>query len=63
VGQRSVGLDAGPMAGFDRSAVDSAFFPDGRFVSQYVINIGYADDSKVFPQLPRFRASDVAQYA
>ncbi len=60
---RSVGLDAGPMAGFERIVVDNAFFPDGRFVSQYLINIGYADNAKVFPRLPRFRASDVSQYA
>lgn len=59
---RSVGLDAGPMAGFERPTVDAAFFPDGRFVSQYLINIGYGDDTKVWPRLPRFEAHDVAQY-
>ncbi len=51
------------MAGFDRSVVDDAFFPDGRFVSQYLIDIGYADNANVFPRLPRFRSSDIAQYA
>lgn len=60
---RSVGLDAGPMAGFERSVIDDAFFPDGRFVSQYLINIGYADKAKVFPRLPRFRPSEIAHYA
>jgi 3-hydroxypropanoate dehydrogenase len=59
---RAVGLDAGPMAGFDRHKVDAAFMPDGRFVSQYLINIGYGDDSKVFPRLPRFEAHDIAEY-
>jgi 3-hydroxypropanoate dehydrogenase len=59
---RAVGLDAGPMAGFDRQRVDAAFFPDGRFVSQYLINIGYGDDTKVWPRLPRFEAHDIAQY-
>jgi 3-hydroxypropanoate dehydrogenase len=59
---RSVGLDAGPMAGFERPIVDAAFFPDGRFVSQYLINIGYGDDTKVWPRLPRFDANDIAQY-
>lgn len=62
VALRAVGLDAGPMAGFDRTVVDKAFFPDGRFVSQYLINIGFADNAKTFPRLPRFRASDVARY-
>jgi 3-hydroxypropanoate dehydrogenase len=59
---RSLGLDAGPMAGFERPIVDAAFFPDGRFVSQYLINIGYGDDTKVWPRLPRFQAHDIAQY-
>jgi 3-hydroxypropanoate dehydrogenase len=59
---RSVGLDAGPMAGFERPIVDAAFFPDGRFVSQYLINIGYGDDTKVWPRLPRFEAHDISQY-
>jgi 3-hydroxypropanoate dehydrogenase len=60
---RSLGLDAGPMAGFERSIVDAAFFPDGRFLTQYVINIGYGDDTKVWPRLPRFDARDIARYA
>ncbi len=60
---RSVGLDAGPMAGFERLIVDAAFFPDGQFVSQYVINIGYGDDKKVFPRLPRFNVDEIARFA
>jgi len=60
---RSVGLDAGPMAGFERSIVDAAFFPDGQFASQYVINIGYGDDTKVFPRLPRFNVDEIARFA
>jgi 3-hydroxypropanoate dehydrogenase len=59
---RSVGLDTGPMAGFERSIVDAAFFPDGRFLTQYLINIGYGDDSKIWPRLPRFEAHDISQY-
>ena len=60
---RAVGLDAGPMAGFERSVVDEAFFPEGRFQSQYLINIGYGDYAKVTPRLPRFAPADVVQYA
>lgn len=59
---RSVGLDVGPMAGFERSIVDAAFFPDGQFVSQYVMNIGYGDDTKVFPRLPRFNVEEIARF-
>jgi 3-hydroxypropanoate dehydrogenase len=60
---RAVGLDAGPMAGFDRALVNAAFFPDGRFTSQYLINVGYGDDTKVFPRLPRFSAREIARFA
>jgi 3-hydroxypropanoate dehydrogenase len=59
---RGVGLDAGPMAGFDRQTVDAAFFADGRFVSLYLINIGYGDDSKSRPRQPRFEAHEIARY-
>jgi len=51
---RASGLDCGPMSGFDNSKVDAAFFPDGRFKSNFLINLGYGDPSKVFPRNPRF---------
>jgi 3-hydroxypropanoate dehydrogenase len=38
---RAVGLDCGPMSGFDNAKVDAAFFPDGRLKSNFLINIGY----------------------
>lgn len=60
---RSFELDAGPMAGFERSTVNAAFFPDGQFVSQYVINIGYGDDTTVYPRLPRFNVEEIARFA
>jgi len=62
VAARALGLDAGPMAGFDRALVDAAFFPDGRSVSQYLINLGYADDTKIFPRLPRFNVDEIARF-
>jgi len=51
---RAVGLDCGPMSGFNNAKVDEAFFPDGRFKSNFLINLGYGDPSKVFPRNPRF---------
>jgi 3-hydroxypropanoate dehydrogenase len=48
---------------FDRKIVDEAFFPDGNWVSQYLINIGYGDDSKLFPRLPRFNVEEIARFA
>lgn len=50
---RAMGLDCGPMSGFDNTKVDAAFFPDGRFKSNFLINLGYGDPSKVFPRNPR----------
>lgn len=50
---RAVGLDCGPMSGFDNAKVDAAFFPDGRWKSNFLINLGTADPAKVFPRNPR----------
>lgn len=61
VAARALGLDAGPMAGFDRTVVDAAFFPDGRFVSQYLINLGYAN-ANPRPRLPRLSLDDVVRF-
>ena len=63
IAARSLGLDAGPMGGFERPLVDAEFFPDGRWASQYLINLGYGDDTKVFPRLPRFNADEIARFA
>jgi 3-hydroxypropanoate dehydrogenase len=60
---RALGLDTGAMGGFDKATVDAAFFPDGRFISLYLINIGYADDSKSFPRLPRLTADEITTFA
>jgi 3-hydroxypropanoate dehydrogenase len=58
---RSVGLDTGPMTGFDTAKVDAEFFPDGRFKSNVLINIGYGDHAKLFPRSPRFRFDEIAK--
>ena len=55
---RSLGLDCGPMSGFDNAKVDAEFFaaPDGAFVevkSNFLCNLGYGDASKLFPRNPR----------
>lgn len=50
---RALGLDTGPMSGFDRAAVDAAFFADSGWKSNVLINIGYGDSSKVYTRLPR----------
>lgn len=55
---RSLGLDCGPMSGFDNALVDEAFFPDGRYKSNFLINIGYGDASKNYPRGPRLEFAD-----
>jgi 3-hydroxypropanoate dehydrogenase len=58
---RAVGLDTGPMTGFDNSKVDAEFFPEGRFKSNVLINIGYGDAERLFPRSPRFSFAEVAK--
>jgi 3-hydroxypropanoate dehydrogenase len=50
---RSLGLDTGPMSGFDPAKVDEAFLADLGWKSNFLINIGYGDSSKVYGRLPR----------
>ncbi len=58
---RALGLDCGPMSGFDADAVNSEFFPDGRFKANFLCNLGYGDPSVLHPRLPRFDFDDVCQ--
>jgi 3-hydroxypropanoate dehydrogenase len=53
IAARAVGLDCGAMSGFDNALVDAAFFPDGRWKSNFLINLGYGDPAKLFPRNPR----------
>ncbi len=50
---RAVGLDCGPMSGFDNAKVDAAFFAGTTVKSNFLCNIGYGDASKLHPRLPR----------
>jgi 3-hydroxypropanoate dehydrogenase len=58
---RAVGLDTGPMSGFDNAKVDAEFFPDGQFKSNVLINIGYGDGSNMFPRSPRLSFDQIAK--
>ena len=54
VAARSLGLDCGPMSGFDNAGVDAAFFAGTQIKSNFLINIGYGDASRdLFPRSPR----------
>lgn len=53
IAARALGLGCGPMSGFDNAKVDEAFFPDGKWKSNFLCNLGYGDPSKVRPRNPR----------
>ncbi|TDY22419.1 3-hydroxypropanoate dehydrogenase [Paraburkholderia sp. BL6665CI2N2] len=58
---RALGLDTGPMSGFDAAKVDEAFFAGTTVKSNFLINLGYGDPSKLFPRSPRFAFDEAAR--
>jgi len=60
VAARLQGLDCGPMSGFDADALDRAFFPDGRWRSNFLVNLGYGDATSLRPRGPRLDFDTVA---
>lgn len=63
VAARMLGLGAGPMSGFDAAAVDAAFFPDGRWHANLLVNLGYEDPAGQYPRGPRLPFDEVARIA
>lgn len=63
VAARALGLDAGPMSGFDAAKVDEAFFAGTTIKSNFLINLGYGDPAKLRPRLPRFGFDEIARIA
>jgi len=60
---RALGLDCGPMSGFDNAKVDAAFFSGTRIRSNFLCNLGHGDPAKLFPRSPRFDFEDVCRIA
>jgi len=58
---RALGLDVGPMSGFDSAGVDAEFFAGTALKSNFLINLGYGDASKLFPRSPRPGFADFAR--
>jgi len=50
---RALGLDCGPMSGFDQQKVNAEFFPDGKWKANFLCNVGHGDASKLYPRNPR----------
>ncbi len=58
---RALGLDCGPMSGFDNAKVDAAFFAGTRIKSNFLCNLGYGDASKLHPRSPRLRFEEACK--
>ncbi|MEL6450100.1 MAG: malonic semialdehyde reductase [Pseudomonadota bacterium] len=61
IAARAMGLDVGAMSGFSNAAVDEAFFAKSGWKSNFLCNIGYADEQALFQKLPRFDFDDVCE--
>ena len=57
---RVLGLDCGPMSGFDPDKLNAEFFPDGKWKVNFLCNLGYGDQSKLYPRNPRLEFDEVA---
>jgi len=58
---RALGLDCGPMSGFDNNGVDKEFFTGTNIKSNFLCNLGYGDDSALRPRSPRFAFDEMAR--
>ncbi|MEL6806636.1 MAG: malonic semialdehyde reductase [Pseudomonadota bacterium] len=63
IAARAVGLDVGAMSGFSNAIVDEEFFAGTTLKSNFLCNIGYADETALFQKLPRFEFDQVCAYA
>lgn len=61
IAARSVGLDCGPMSGFDNAKVDAAFFEGTSWKSNFICNLGYGDSSKLRPRAPRLEFNEACK--
>ncbi|TCL03135.1 malonic semialdehyde reductase [Sodalis ligni] len=59
---RSMGLDTGPMSGFDRVKLDEAFFSGTHYTANLLINLGYGDTEKLFSRLPRLSLEEACDF-
>jgi 3-hydroxypropanoate dehydrogenase len=58
---RALGLDAGPMSGFDNAKVDAEFFPDGQWKSNFLCILGKGEPGSIPPRNPRFAFDEVCK--
>ena len=61
IAARALGLDVGPMSGFDAAGVKAEFFPDSNVEPNFIMNLGYGSDENLYPRSPRLSFDEVAQ--
>ncbi|WP_420472425.1 malonic semialdehyde reductase [Brevundimonas sp. FT23042] len=61
IAARALGLDVGPMSGFDAAGVKAEFFPDSNVEPNFIMNLGYGSDENLFPRLPRLSFEEASQ--
>jgi 3-hydroxypropanoate dehydrogenase len=61
IAARAVGLDCGPMSGFDNAKVDAEFFAERGWTSNFLVNLGYGDPSGLFPRSPRLADEEACE--
>ena len=59
---RAIGLDCGPISGFDNKVVDETILNDTTMKSNFLLNLGYADETAVFPKLPRLPFEEACRF-
>jgi 3-hydroxypropanoate dehydrogenase len=60
---RTLGLDTGPMSGFDKAKVDAAFWAGTRVETNFLCSLGHGTGEKLFPRLPRFDFDEICEVA
>ncbi len=60
---RALGLDAGPMSGFDKAAVDAAFWAGTKVETNFLCSLGHGTGEQIFPRLPRFDFDEICRIA
>jgi 3-hydroxypropanoate dehydrogenase len=63
IAARALGLDCGPMSGFDNAGVDRAFFNGTRIQSNFICSVGYGKPDSVFPRNPRLTFEEAGHFA
>jgi 3-hydroxypropanoate dehydrogenase len=61
IAARALGWATGPMSGFDNARVDAEFFPDGKWKSNFLCNLGRGDPAKIFGRHPRLEFDEACR--